>query len=108
MSEPTIADASERIEQLLSALDDAYWEASSIEKKDVIYSIIFALHAEQSELSKLSIQDHGLGYEAICSEFKEVKGKLNILRKGIDDYVVRTRTALELDRLISKVVSLTH
>ncbi len=106
MSEPTIAYASECIEQLLAVLDNAYWEANTIEKKDVLYSILSALHAERSELSKLSIQDHDLEYEAICREFKEVKGGLNNLRKAMDDHVVRIKTSLELDRLISEVVAL--
>src|SRR5262245_23705807 len=73
MSKPSIADAVDNIENLLEAMDDAYWEAASIEKKDCIYSIVSLLHVERAELAKLSIQDHGLPYEPISLAFKRLQ-----------------------------------
>ncbi len=106
MSEPTIAEACNHIEQLLSVLDNAYWEASAISHKDVIYSIIALLHDELAELAKLSVQDHGMPYEPVNAEFSEIKTKLSNLRKVMDDIVLRVPTSIQLDRLITQVTAL--
>ena len=106
MSKPTIADAADNIENLLAVMDDAYWEASSVDKKDIIYSIISLLHEERAELGKLSIQDHGLPYEPVSSVFKRLQPKLNGLRRNLDDIVVRPHTAQQMEQLISKVVAM--
>jgi hypothetical protein len=106
MTKPTIAAAAENIEQLLAVMDNAYWEASSVDKKDCIYSIISLLHEERSELAKLSIQDHGLPYEPVSSVFKRLQPKLNTLRRNLDDMVVRPQTAQQLEQLISRVVAM--
>lgn len=106
MSKPTIAEAVDNIENLLAVMDNAYWEASSVDKKDCIYSIISLLHEERSELAKLSIQDHGLPYEPVSSVFKRLQPKLNGLRRNLDDIVVRPHTAQQLEQLISRVVAM--
>lgn len=106
MSKPSIAEAVDNIEHLLAVMDNAYWEASSIEKKDCIYSIVSLLHEEQAELAKLSIQDHGLPYEPVSSAFKRLQPKLNDLRRNLDDIVMRPQTAARLEQLISKVVAM--
>ena len=108
MSEPTIAEACEALEKLVSVLDDAYWEASSVENKDRLYSIISLVHAELAELSKLSIQDHHMPYEIITLPFNQVKAKLNNLRKVMDEVVLRGQTAQQLDQLITEVATLTN
>lgn len=107
MVNTSIATAAELIESMLNALDDAYWEAGTIEKKDAIYSTIALLQNEKAEIAKLSIQDHDLDYEPITSDFRDVRSKLNALRKSLDDFVMRAKTARELDRLIAKVVAIT-
>jgi len=108
MSKPSIADAVDNIENLLAVMDDAYWEASSIEKKDCIYSIVSLLQEERAELAKLSIQDHGLAYEPVSLAFKRLQPKLNDLRRNLDDIVMRPQTAAQLELLISKVVAMIH
>lgn len=107
MANPSIATAAELIESILAVLDDAYWEAGTIEKKDAIYALIALLQNEKAEIAKLSIQDHDLEYEPITSDFRHVRGKLNNLRKTLDEFVMRPSTAREIDRLFAKVVSLT-
>ena len=107
MANPSIATAAELIESMLAVLDDAYWEAGTLEKKDAIYSLVALLHNEKAEIAKLSIQDHHLEYEPITSDFRHVRSKLNALRKLLDEFVMRPRTAREIDRLFAKVVALT-
>ena len=106
MSKPSISEAVDNIENLLAVMDDAYWEASSVEKKDCIYSIVSLLQEERAELAKLSIQDHGLVYEPVSSVFKRLQPKLNDLRRNLDDVVMRTQTAAQLEQLISRVVAM--
>ncbi len=107
MSNPaSIADASGDIQELIAILDNAYWEAATIERKDLLYSIIALLGKENTEINKLSIQDHHLPYEPISEDFRELKNKLNQLRKMMDELVMRSVTARELDRLIPKITTL--
>ena len=102
----SIADASGDIQELISILDNAYWETATIERKDLIYSIIALLGSENTEINKLSIQDNHLPYEPISEDFRELKNKLNQLRKMMDEVVMRSVTARALDRLIPKITSL--
>jgi len=102
----SIAKAASILEELLGGLDEAYWEASSIERKDFFYDIISAVHGELSEVGKLSVQDHHLDYETITAEFRAARAKLARLRKLLDEYVHRSSTAVRLEALINETVAL--
>jgi|SRR5690606_9011144 len=102
----SIANAARTLEELRQGLDEAYWEATSIERKDFFYDIISAVHGELSEVAKLSVQDHHLEYEPITQEFRTARAKLSKLRKLLDDYVLRSSTATRLESLISDTVGL--
>lgn len=102
----SIANAARILEELLSGLDQAYWEASSIERKDFFYDIISAVQGELSEVGKLSVQDHHLEYETITQDFRAARAKLSRLRKLLDEYVQRSSTATRLESLISETVAL--
>lgn len=102
----SIAKAVRVLQELLGGLDQAYWEANSIERKDFFYDIISAINVELVELGKLSVQDHDLDYEPVTSEFRNARAKLSRLRKMVDDYVQRASTAVRLEHLISDTVSL--
>lgn len=106
MSHSSIAEAVKVLEELLVGLDEAYWESASIEHKDFFYDIISATHSELSELAKLSVQDHHLEYEPITTEFRTARIKLGKLRKLLDEYVLRSRTATRLETLIGDTVFL--
>ncbi len=95
------------LEELHATLDQAYWESSSIQGKDMVYDIISMITKELSELSKLSVQDHDLEYEPICHEFKVGLNKLPQFRKHIDDVVDRSSTANKLDNIIYRTLSIT-
>lgn len=103
-----IADAIRTLEDLMLNLDGAYWEASTLDRKDRFYDLISSVHRELSELSKLSVQDHGLEYEPITSEFKVARGQLSLLRKRLDECVLRSETAGKLETSITDAVSLSE
>lgn len=106
MTSTSIAKAVKVLEGLAAGLNEAYWEASTIDRKDFFYDIISAVHSELSEIGKLSVLDHDLGYEPITAEFRSAHVKLSRLRKMLDEFVLRSSTASRLDNLISDAVSL--
>ncbi len=106
MKNDSIAKAVRILEELRIGLDVAYWEASTIERKDFFYDIIGAVNSELSEIGKLSVQDHDLVYEPITAEFRAARAKLSKLRKMLDEFVLRSGTAMRLETLINDAVSL--
>lgn len=106
MSSNSISNAIQTLEELLKGLDQAYWEANSLDRKDFFYDLIGALHAELSELNKLSVQDHHLEYESVTEEFRAARPKLNRLRKLVDDFALRSATAARLESLINQALGL--
>lgn len=101
-----IAEATKTLEELIAILDHTYWESNHVDQKDRVYDIIHAVYRELSELSKLSIQDHGLEYEPVTADFRLARAKLNILRATIEDSVFRASTAASLEASIVAVVTL--
>ena len=106
MSNNSISTAIKLLEELLAGLNQAYWEASSIDRKDFFYDLISALHAELFELGKLSVQDHDLDYEPVTEELRTQRAKLNRLYQEIDNFVLRSTTAAGLAHLINEVAVL--
>jgi hypothetical protein len=102
----TISEAATHIEDLIALLDDAYWEASAIESKDLIYNVIHVVQSEYTEINKLSIQDHHMPYEPITKDFREMKHKFSLLRNMMNTVVMRSRTAGALEQLMPKVSAL--
>jgi len=102
----SIARVTTILEELLAGLDQAYWETTGIDRKDFFYDIISAVHLELSELNKLSVQDHDLGWEPITQEFRAARPKLSKLRKLLDEFVLRSTTAARLELLINDAVVL--
>lgn len=106
MSSNRISNAISMLEDLLAGLNQAYWEANSLDRKDFFYDLISALHAELSELGKLSVQDHDLTYEPVTEELRAVRPKLSRLRKLVDDFALRSTTAVRLEHLLNEVTVL--
>lgn len=109
MAATSIATAIVILTDLLQGLEDAYWESSSIEHKDAFFDLITAVYQEQTELAKLSIQDHDLEYEPISGDFRRCRTRLSELRKTLDESVARSNTVSRLEEYIGDSVGLfTH
>lgn len=106
MTNASIAKAVKILEDLATGLDEAYWEASTVDRKDFFYDIISAVRSELSEIGKLSVLDHDLVYEPITVDFRNARTKLSKLRKLLDEFVLRSSTAARLEALINDAVSL--
>jgi hypothetical protein len=106
MMNTSIAEVVKILEGLAAGLNEAYWEASTVDRKDFFYDIISAVHSELSEIGKLSVLDHDLVYEPITAEFRAARTKLSKLRKMLDEFVMRSSTAARLETLINDAVSL--
>ena len=98
-----IAQTIHLLEEFLAILDNAYWESTATERKDTLYDIITVFHIELRELSKLSIEDHYLSYEAITSGARSISPKLRKLQNQLDDWALRTTTAEQLRHQLPKI-----
>ena len=93
MDRTTIATAIHELEELLLALDDAYWEASSIPDKDKFYDLISICHGELNELAKLSVEVHYMAFEPITGQFRKSTVKLKDLHSQLPTKIFHQRTA---------------
>lgn len=106
MTTATVADALREFLSLLELLDDAYWEAGTVEHKDMIYDIISIFSQEVSELNKLSVQDHHFPYEIITEGMRRVIPKLERLDERKDDVIQRTQTLIDFRDILSLVMTI--
>ncbi len=106
MNSPTIATATRHIEELLRALDHAYWEAGTIERKDSIYAVVSVLREEITELAKLSIEDHGMLYQPVTPAFRALKQRLHYLRIVAEEPCTRPSTSEALEATLAAVCAL--
>ena len=106
MERITVADAVRSLETLLQILDNAYWEASEVAHKDVIYDIVSIMHMEINELAKLSVEDHYMAYEPITAAFRNSQVKLKMLHNNLQHWVNRSSTAKLLEAELPATVML--
>lgn len=106
MQKTTIADAATALEDLLKALNDAYWDVNHIDQKDCLFDIISILHGESNELAKLSIEDHYMPYEPITIGLRAACKKFSYLNAHIDQWFIRTTTAENIADALPKVAAL--
>jgi uncharacterized protein (UPF0335 family) len=106
MTNATVADALREFMSLIELLDDAYWEAGTVQHKDTIYDIISIFNQEIAELNKLSIQDHHFPYEIITEGMRRVVPKLERLDERKDDIIQRTQTLIDFREILSLVMNI--
>lgn len=106
MSSVTISQASELIWELLEALEDAYWEASTCEDKDSTFNILRVLNAEYMELLKVSVQDHHYEYEVISTSQDAMNQALAEYQQFTTNHPQRLRTRQRLRSLLSQFSSM--
>jgi hypothetical protein len=106
MSKPAITNVMNEFLAFQELLDAAYWEASSIEHKDVIYDIISLFSQEIAELNKLSIQDHHYPYEFITEGIRRITPKVTKLENKLPDIIKRTQTMTDMREVLSNVLAI--
>lgn len=106
MERTTISDAVRSFENLLQFLDNAYWESSKIEHKDVFYDIISIINRELNELAKLSVADHDMAYEPITASFRNSSRKLKWLQANLQSWACRSTTLNQLETELPYVINL--
>ena len=106
MTQTSVADTLHEYLSLLELLDDAYWEASSIHHKDMLYDIISIFSQEVAEINKLSIQDHHYPYEVITEGIRRVVPKLERLDENREDVIQRTQTLTDFRDILSSVLGI--
>lgn len=106
MTAPSVADTLREYLSLLELLDDAYWEAGTIQHKDMLYDIISIFNQEVAELNKLSIMDHHYPYEVITEGIRRVIPKLQQLEARQDEVIQRTQTGTDFKEIQSSVLAI--
>ena len=106
MRQTSVADTLREYQSLLELLDDAYWEASSIQHKDMFYDIISILSQEVAEMNKLSVTDHHYPYEVITEGIRRVVPKLERLDEQREDLIQRTQPLTDFRDILSSVLGI--
>lgn len=106
MPNATVADALREFLALIELLDDAYWEAGTIQHKDAVYDVISIFTTEVSEMNKLSVMDHHFPYEIITEGVRRVVPKLERLDDAREDVIQRTQTLIDFRDIVSSVLSI--
>ena len=106
MRQTSVADTLREYQSLLELLDDAYWEASSIQHKDMFYDIISILGQEVAEMNKLSVMDHHYPYEVITEGIRRLVPKLERLDEQREDVIQRTQTLTDFRDILSSVLGI--
>ena len=106
MPSPSIAHVMNEFMSFGELLDDAYWEASSIEDKDFIYDIASMFSLEIGELNKLSIQDHHYPYEFITEGIRRIVPKVEELDQRLVTLIPRTKTYIDMRDILSNILAI--
>lgn len=106
MRQTSIAEAMIALEELLQALNDAYWEVNNVNQKDALFDIVTTLHEETNELAKLSIEDHSMPYEPITAKFRSSCKKLKVVQINIESWFIRTATSERVAIALPKAAAL--
>lgn len=104
MSQITIATASQTLLDLLSSLDNAYWEATSIEQKDRTYNLIHLLQGESTELLKVSVLDGHYPYEAITFKADMICTLLIDFDANLGKSLLRSQTHTPLSLVLHNAI----
>jgi len=106
MSQTSVADTLREYLSFLELLDDAYWEAGTIQHKDRLYDIIRIFSQEVAEINKLSLMDHHYPYEVITEGIRRVVPKLERLDEDREDIILRTQTLTDFRDILSSVLGI--
>lgn len=100
-----IAEASNHIAELLGMLNNAYWEASSLENKDANYNLVRILTNEYIELMKISVQDHHYPYEVISTTQESLQNYLQDYQQHRLKSVIRFETQRHLGESLNQLLA---
>ena len=106
MTQTSVADTLREYLSLLELLDDAYWEAGTMEHKDMLYDIISILNQEVAEMNKLSLDDHHYPYEVITEGMRRVVPRLELLDEQRENIILRTQTLTDFRDIVSSVMGI--
>jgi hypothetical protein len=106
MRQTSVANTLREYLSLLELLDDAYWEAGTMEHKDMLYDIISILSQEVAEMNKLSLDDHHYPYEVITEGMRRIVPRLERLDEQRENIILRTQTLTDFRDILSSVMGI--
>ena len=104
--ETTLSQATDLFDQLVNLLDNAYWEASNIEHKDLIHNLQRISSIELIELNKVSGLDADMPYEAATYGLRSSKMEFRKLMEKIQEICRRTKTSTDLNNILPDVIKI--
>jgi hypothetical protein len=102
----SIAQATVFIEELLSVIEDVYWECTALDTKNLCFNTVRLLQTELTELAKVSAQDHHYEYEIIAYQDNTVIDTLSQLEQLLKGAVLRTSTQTNLKPLLIQAMDM--
>ena len=104
------ADAQTRVhaafQELYAALNDAYWAADSMQKKDRIKGVADSVFAVLTELNRGSIQARTQQYKELKTEVNESLKHIKQLQKEIDELIHAVKKATKIAKAIDQTVEI--
>ena len=106
MASVNLQQASQILDDLIPVLDDMYWEASTVDHKDMIYNLIRLITDEAIELHKVSVQDGHYPYESVTEIFPVVRSSMTPIRENLSRICRRTKTEKEASEHLQRLTKL--
>lgn len=106
MRQTSVADTLREYLSLLELLDDGYWEAGTMEHKDMLYDIISILNQEVAEINRLMPDDHHHPYEVMTDGMRRIMPRLERLDEQREAVIPRTQTLTDFRDIVSSVMAI--
>lgn len=94
------------LQELYDLLNDAYWEASTIEGKDLISGCAQGVFDVLTQLHRQDFSARTQEFNQLAEQVKQVNKKLTQLKQEIDTIIQRIATATQVVGSINKVINL--
>lgn len=91
-------------QELYDALNDAYWAADSMQKKDRIKGVADGVFAVLTELNRGSIQAGTQQYKELKTEVNESLKHIKKFKKEIDELILAVKQATKVSKKIDQAV----
>lgn len=101
----TLQDLQEALQGLYNTLNDAFWVASTVEAKDRIRGLAEAVFDALTKLNRLGIGALTAEYSALKTSIDRMNGKLDGLKRDIDEIIHKMEVASQVAGAIDKAIA---
>lgn len=91
---------------LFDALDDAYWEASDVQSKDLVHGVEMVVGDLIKQIGEQQLKDNAAIYAALGPKIKMTNDALKKVQAQIDDITKNIDTAAKVVSAIASALSM--